>query len=283
MKRIIYCLVIISMFCVSCTNEWDKFIPKSTFDAPFPKPNKDLTKILGKKLYIKRGKDTTKFNITATDKLNLITDKNGDTIFCGTVSKFRGLYYFSQQLNDTAYLIYAVKKVGDLLYGLNAPWFEGIQIDKRIEKGEYKELVKYISIDGKVIRIHPEKHSMKKMYAEVMDSIPPDTILAVPGNMSTPAVMDTTNITQQIDPDDFEMFSKVYPNPAKDEVNIDLQEKQEVKYMISDMTGKTIVYGDLHDTTNKIDVSKLPAGIYIITLVKTGSNEEESVKIIKQD
>jgi Secretion system C-terminal sorting domain len=281
-KQILYVCLLACFAFASCSNNWSNVIPKSTFDASFPKVNKDLTQILGNEIYIKRGKDTTRFNISDDGKHNLITDKNGDTIFCGTVSKFRGLYYFSQQLNDTSYLIYAVKLKGNYLYGLNAPWYEGILIDHSIEKGEYKDMVKRISADGKVIRLHPDKKEMKKLYAMIMDSLPPDTLLSVPVKMSDRVKIDTVSITQEIDPDDFEMFSKVYPNPATDELNIELQQKENVKYTLSDITGKAVANGELNDSVNKVNVNALQNGIYVLTLVKADGKGEESVKIIKK-
>ncbi|MGP8214104.1 MAG: T9SS type A sorting domain-containing protein [Bacteroidia bacterium] len=264
----------------SCSN-WSNIIPKSSFDAPFPKKNKDLTQVLGNKLYIKRGKDTTRLSIAVNGIRNIITDKNGDTIFYGSVSKFRGLYYFSQQLNDTSYLIYAVKLKGNYLYGLNAPWYEGKLIDRSIARGEYKGLIKSISADSSIIRLHPDKKEMRKLYAMIMDSLPPDTLLAVPANMNVPAKIDTNEITQQVDPEDYEMFSKVYPNPATNEVNIELQQRTDVKYMLSDITGKTLTNGELHDSVNKVDISALQNGIYVLTLAKADGKGEESVKIIK--
>jgi hypothetical protein len=271
-----------SIFFASCGGDWSNVIPKSSFDAPFPKTNKDLTQVLGNKLYIKRGKDTTVFKIVYNGKQNLITDKNGDTIFCGAVSKFRGLYYFSQQLTDTSFLIYAVKVKGELLYGLNAPWYEGILIDHRIQKGEYRDLVKRISVDGKVIRLHPEKIEMKKLYAIIMDSIPPDTMLGGPLKVITLTKLDTASIITQIDPEEFDMLSKVYPNPVTSELNVDLQQKADVKYMVSDILGKPITNGEFHDTTNKLDISNLPNGVYVLTLTPSNGKGEESVRLIKQ-
>jgi len=284
MKRIFLVLISTLLFCASCTNNWSNVIPKSSFDGAFPKVNKDLTKVLGNKLYIKRGKDTTVFTVSDNGKLNLITDKNGDTIFCGTVSKFRGLYYFSQALTDTTFLIYAVKIKGQYLYGLNAPWYEGILIDHRILKGLYKELVKSISSDNKVIRLHPVKSEMRKMYADIMDSIPPDTMLAGPvkGNADKDMKVDTTGIATQIDPEEFDMLSKIYPVPATTEMTIELQQKADVKYMISDILGKSIANGELHDTSTKVDVSSLPNGVYVLTLLKADGKGEESVRFVKQ-
>jgi len=281
MKRVFICLLVITVFS-SCNNNWSNLIPKSAFDAPFPKENKDATQLLGDKLYIKRGKDTTILTITNIGNKNLIVDKNGDTIFCGTVSRFRGLYYFSQQLNDTSYLIYTVRKSGNYLYGLNAPWYEGVLIDHSIKRGEYKGLVKRISADGNTIRLHPDKKEMKKLYAMVMDSLPPDTLLMAPEKNNLVVKTDTASITKEIDTDDFEMFSKVYPNPVTDELNVQLQQKMTVGYTLSDITGKAITNGELHDSVNQVNIGALKSGVYILTLVKANGKGEESVKVIKR-
>lgn len=225
-------LLVAAIALLSSCNNWTNIIPKSAFDAPFPKANKDLTNILGTKLYLKRGKDTTILTIHNTGKYNLITDKNGDTIFCGKVSQYKGLYYFSQSLTDTTYLIYAVKVENNLLYGLNAPWYEGIIIDHHIKKGEYKDLVKKISPDGMVIRLHAIKPEMHKLYTMIMDSLPPDTILRVPQNITAVLTKaDTVSAVTEVDPEEYEMFSKVYPNPATDSVTIEMQEKEKVRYI----------------------------------------------------
>jgi hypothetical protein len=275
-------LLAVSILFTSCNN-WSSVIPKSSFDTAFPKENKDLTDLLGSKLYLKRGNDTTIFSITYNGKQNLIVDKNGDTIFCGKVSKFRGLYYFSQALTDTTYLIYAVKKKENLLYGLNAPWYEGILIDHHVLKGEYKDIVKSISTDGKVIRLHVVKSEMRKLYTMIMDSLPPDTILMAPVKMNMPpAKVDTNLIAAQIDPEDYEMFSRIFPNPATTEVTVELQQKANVKYTISDILGKAITNGELHDSVSTININGLNKGIYVLTLVKADGKGEESVKIIKE-
>lgn len=267
---------------ISCTNKWASMMPKSSFDAPFPKSGKDLSELLGNKLYIKRGKDTTVFSVINKGDKNLIIDKNSDTIFFGTVSRYKGLLYFSQQLNDTAYLIYAVRRSGNYLYGLNAPWYEGILIDHSINRGEYKEMLKKMGKDGSFIRLHPDKNDMRKLYTMIMDSLPPDTLITMPQKPGEVAKVDTASIIKEVDTEDFEMFSKVYPNPVTDELNIELQKKQDVGYTISDITGKAISNGQLHDTLNRVEVKALNPGIYVLTLAKANGKGEESVRVIKK-
>lgn len=253
-------------------------LPKTTFDSPFPKCNKNLTNILGEHLSLKQGIDTLSMTITAFKNYNIITnDKNGDTLFKGTVSKFRGLYYFNQQLNDTSFWIYAVKLTDNLLYGLNTAWEQTLFIDRSIENGKHHKLVKYIK--GDKIRLHPDKKELKLLFTSIIDSISPDTIIQF--QKTTPPLTDTTNTIIQIDPEEFELFSKVYPNPTTGFVNIELQQKNKIIYQLSDIHGKTILQGQFSDFINKINLSKQTAGIYYLTIVNPTNDQKETTKIIK--
>jgi len=263
---------------LTACDDIEKIFPKTTFDSPFPKRNRDLTNILGDNLTIKSGTDTLELKISAFKNYNLITDsKTGDTIFKGTVCKFRGLYYFNQQLNDTSYWIYAVKLNDNLIYGLNSAWGQTLLVDRAIENGQYKKLVKYLSADK--IRLHPDKRELKSLFSAIIDSIPPDTILQF--QAVSPILTDTTKVLTQIDPEDFEFFSKVYPNPTTDYVNIELQEKNKITYQLTDINGKTVLQGQFEDRLNKIDLSKQTAGVFYLTLISPTDNQRETTKIIK--
>ena len=262
----------------SCGNSLEKIFPKTTFDSPFPKRNRDLTNILGDNLTIKSGIDTLELKISAFKNYNLIINsKNNDTLFRGTVCKFRGLYYFNQQLNDTSFYIYAVKLTDNLVYGLFTAWQQTMLVERAIENGQHKKIVKYLSEDR--IRLHPDKRELKNLFSAIIDSIPPDTILHF--QEVTSLLADTTKAIAQIDPEDFEFFSKVYPNPTTDFVNIELQQKNKITYQLIDLNGKIALRGQFIDITNKIDLSKQAAGIYYLTLINPTDNQKETTKIIK--
>ncbi len=269
-------LIIILLY--SCGDSLEKIYPKTTFDSPFPKRNLNLTNILGDNLTIKSGTDTLILTISAFKNYNLIIDnKTGDTLFKGTVCKFRGLYYFNQQLNDTSYWIYAVKLNDSLIYGLNSAWGQTLLVDRAIENGQHRKLVKYLSADK--IRLHPDKRELKKLYSSIIDSILPDTILMF--NNLPSALPDTTNKITSIDPDNFEFFSKVYPNPTIDFLNIELQQKIKINYQLTDLSGRAVLQGQFIDLKNKIDLSRQVNGIYFLTLFNSTDNIKETIKIVK--
>jgi len=270
-------LFVLTILLSSCGDSAEKF-PKTTYDSPFPKRNRDLTNILGDNLTIKKGTDTLALTISSFKNYNLITDsKTHDTLFKGTVCKFRGLYYFNQQINDTSFFIYAVKLTDNLVYGLFTSWEQTSFVEKAIENGEHKKIVKYLSADR--IRLHPDKRELKNLYSAIVDSIRPDTILQFKELSPTPT--DSTKTITKIDPEDFEFFSKVYPNPTINFVNVELQEKNKITYHLTDLNGKVVLQGQFTDITNKIDLSKQTAGIYYLTLISPTDNQKETTKIIK--
>ena len=58
---------------------------------------------------------------------------------------------------------------------------------------------------------------------------------------------------------------KVYPDPAKDILNVS-GILEEAAIGIFDISGKSILTGSLNDSFNKINISGLPRGVYILKL-----------------
>jgi hypothetical protein len=253
-----------------------------TFDSQFPKRNKSLANILGDKLTIKSGEDTLIYKITSSKNNNLIINsKTRDTVFFGTVSKFRGLYYFNEQLNDSSYWIYAVKISDNLIYGLNTESAQREYVYQEIKNGNNRKLIKYINSDTSVIRLHPEKRELKKLFSSIISNFLPDTILNYQETYSK--IQDATSTLTVIDPEDFNYISKAYPNPTKDILNLELQQKSKSTFQLTDLSGKIVLQGQLNELINKIDISKHQAGVYALTIVNTAEEQKETIKIIKTE
>lgn len=251
----------------------------STFDSPFPKNNKKLSNILGDELMIKIGGDTLNLKITSTKTDNLIIDsETNDTLFFGSVCKYRDFYYFNEKLNDTSYYISAVKIKGNLIYGLRHRFFQFIAVDDLILSGKNKKLVKYFSKDSTVIRLHVDKKEMRNLFTTIMSTIQPDTILQY--NTSHIEVADKKEAVTDSENDQNDTAFKVYPNPATDFITIELQHKSKSSFQIADLNGRTILRGQLNESVNKIDIANQPAGIYIVTVSNAENNKTEATKIV---
>ncbi len=72
---------------------------------------------------------------------------------------------------------------------------------------------------------------------------------------------------------------QVYPNPAKDFVNLSIADKTLLKteLKVLDLNGKTVLRQKIESDQQVIDISKLPNGMYILSF-----ENRENVKLIKQ-
>lgn len=284
MRCLLFSLVILS----ACGGP-DKDFPEVRFDSSYPARNIDLSNILGNEIVLKSYCDTLKLNIKHDKKFNLITNAiTGDTVFYGTVSKFRGVYYFCRKVNENDYRIHAVKIIGNIVYGLRNEWQEELLIANYIKKGQSGNLVISMNQDTSLIVLHPVKRDLRKLFRCFIDSLAPDTILRskyfaenLPDSSSATNT-DTENLEENYD-----LIYKVYPNPTKGLLTLELQEKQWVDYFITPIgnelnRGATLLRGQLTERTNTIDINELKSGIYILT-VGNPLSVYESVKIIKVD
>jgi hypothetical protein len=258
-------------------------VPVSIFDTPFPKKNINLTYVLGNKLMIKRLLDTlTLIIIPSKDKNTIIDSSIGDTIFTGKVCKYRGLYYFNLEINGGLYWIYSVRIEEHLIYGFDKAWSQALDVDSAIISGKNKNLVTFFSPDTSFIKLHPEKHEMKKLFSSIINKFIPDTIINC-DKVSPEQTIENKGVLNEIDSEEFNYIQKVFPNPTRGIINIELQQKGKSPFKLTDLGGKTVLEGQLNEIRNKIDLTKQYAGIYTLTVYNVSDNQKESVKILKTE
>jgi len=74
----------------------------------------------------------------------------------------------------------------------------------------------------------------------------------------------------------------VFPNPARNLVNINLSGyKGKSEVSMFDVNGRVVLRREMSEANTQLDVSALPAGIYIMR-IKNGTNEVNRTKIIKE-
>lgn len=82
--------------------------------------------------------------------------------------------------------------------------------------------------------------------------------------------------------DSQEMFAKTFPNPAKNEIYVQIFNSASAHEInISTINGKEIIKESTNFALKKIDISSLPEGIYFIT-VKNNKGDNFTTKFIKQ-
>jgi len=290
--KTIFILLIYSLL-ASCSDT-DGFLGiKSSFDSPFPKRNKNLTYALGDEFSIKRGKDTIDFKVTfrKSDRQNFIIEQpNQDTIFAGTVCKYRGLYYLNTQLNDTTYWIYAIEITDQVIIGLQTGWFQMLGWDDEFEfwlsppgqeeLNQRPTIIKYANPEKQIIRLTPDKKEMKKFYSTLIDSLPADTLVNWTVPITNVEIEKEIADIQETSTDQFEIISKLYPNPANDYCNVELYETEKYQFGIFDINGRLVNSGELMGKLNKIDLSDLSSGSYFMRVYPADSEDTETIKLI---
>lgn len=278
--KIVFLIIVTVLF--SCEGGESFFLHRVTFDSSFPKENKSLANILGSELIMKNGIDTNKFEIISTKSYNLIINsKTGDTVFLGKVCKFRGLYYFNRQFNDTTFQIYAVKISDNLIYGFSDPIEQFILVDEAILSGESKSLVRYVNADTTTVKLRCEKKEMRKLFNSIVNKFIPDTIISIDKRNEING--EITSAKEVFDPEESVFISKVYPNPIIDFINVELHEKGNVAYKLIGSNGKIVVESRFNDRLNKINIGNVPSGVYSLILTSFDNKQSEVIKIVKVD
>jgi hypothetical protein len=71
----------------------------------------------------------------------------------------------------------------------------------------------------------------------------------------------------------------VYPNPANTELNLLGLDQDPQTLVLTDLAGKVLVNRSISDHTAKLDVSDLPAGMYLLTLQHEGARASRRITI----
>jgi hypothetical protein len=261
----------------------DSSTPEITFEAAFPKQHQDLTAVLGEEFQIRQGQDTLRYRLATNRQAAVITTAGeGDTLFFGKITHFRGVYYFNQPKKDGTYYLHAVKIRNNLIHGLHSREQQGNMLVEQIRKGAHKNLVTYISPDSSQIRLKANKKELKELFATVLPQITPDTL--VTSHTAGPRARLQTSKPSQPPPQKSPFLVSAFPNPTKDIVNLRLRETHLVNYQLTDLKGKTVAQGQEQGELLHIDLHHLQSGIYALTLTLTDHQrqEQESLRIVKQ-
>ena len=69
----------------------------------------------------------------------------------------------------------------------------------------------------------------------------------------------------------------VFPNPAINTINIESNYTEVIDYLILDITGKLMFRGSLNNTLEKVNISQLQKGLYILKITSDNLNITKSI------
>lgn len=73
---------------------------------------------------------------------------------------------------------------------------------------------------------------------------------------------------------------KLYPNPSNSRITIECAENQNIDLLVYNLFGEMVMHSVLTKSTNEIDISSLPKGVYILKI--TGERGTMQQKLIKE-
>lgn len=277
MRNFILLLIIIGLY--SCDDR--KPLVNTSFDNSFPKRAKNLTYDLGDAFALKRANDTLQFNVyyNRKSKENSIVNKGTkDTIFSGKVNRYRGLYIFNQQINDSAYWIYAVKIEDKTIRGLETEWLQMMHLSDEIEKilKEKPDAKKYLSamiasvnMDTSNIMLIPDKKILKRFYNSYIDSLDADSIISKDKEFDINTFLSDETAIEEINTENDDNLSlniKIYPNPVVDFVNIETNTLSKKHYKLIDIKGNIKKEGYFSQQNIKLTLDNFQVGTYFILI-----------------
>lgn len=78
-----------------------------------------------------------------------------------------------------------------------------------------------------------------------------------------------------------ETLFALYPNPVSTEINISFpKDADQAEFKLYNVLGKMVIKANINPLKNRVDVSELPSGMYIVSI--TSNNKTTSFKIIKE-
>lgn len=287
MLKIIPFLLLFSLFMTSCDEA-----EKITYIDKFPKRKKDLRWKLGNSFMVKNGKDTSNYSIKYDDasKTNYIISESNDTIFKGSISKYRGLYYFDYQLNDTSFWIYTVEINTGIfdevktIRGMGEMYSQMLMLKEEIEKGNFSSLIQYKDTNENNYRLEPDKKIMHEFYTAAIDSFKYDTLILKEDIISEKIENDLNILIDEsisVDFEDYLIYSNVFPNPFAESFTIKLNESSNYKYELFDKSGKLMQSAVFKGYTKKVNAGNLSSGLYILKITDLNTNNSEDLKLIK--
>lgn len=277
----------------------------TSFTGPFPKRAINFTNVAGDSIefeqvrYLESKATLSDKNILCFDSImdtmvckiffddktrfNLILDQHGDTIFHGLISRFRGLFFCSTKINDTSWHIGAFKMKHGYFEGLiniqDQSWFVHHYIDNHRDN----KMIVLADTFTPSYRLKPDKKEILPIFKSYLTNEIKYRIIDRNSNpemlqlLEKPSKADLLKGFQIVEDS---LIADFYPNPAIDFVHIEFFAPGEYLAHFIHICGKRLKKVTLHNISEKISISDLTPGLYIVKIYSETSNCFETKKLI---
>lgn len=272
----------------SCEEESNSIYVKpilTSFTEPFPKKGYDITRVLGNELSLQTNNSTKHYLLDyySADRSTVIRTVDGDTLYNGPISRYRGLYFLTETSPDSTFWISCFEVNDDNVIGflqrekllrLIDDSFS-FYFEKPSEKPSY--LTK-CSEDG--ITFITEEKILKNLFNAFINKLETETILAVDEETTVDDSDTITYIDQTVGTLNF--IEEYLPNPV--DKNLTLKFLKSGKYHIDIRTaeGDKLEDFEFKGDITEIDFTNKSAGVYLISVTKRLRKSIDTIKVVKK-
>lgn len=265
------------LFAVAACSEAGKLpSPHTYFNKAFPKKGIDLTRALGSHIEIQDAGTAYEYHLEYynADRITLITNAEGDTVYNDVVSKYRGLYFFQQTKATDRYWIGVMYAKDSLITGFlaieNQIWQvqDSLEHFKNMERNDWPEYL--LQLDSSAILVNTDKRATYKLFNALLESSTP----LVFRTLDETQIQENKEETQEQDaPDDAienKLVARFGPLPANEHLKIFLKNKDPNalhSFLIHNLAGKEVYSEQVKGADHTVTTAQIPVGTYVFTVV----------------
>jgi len=154
------------------------------------------------------------------------------------------------------------------------------KVDKILDNGQYKNIIK--NQDDDEYQLFPNKKALKKLYNQILDSLPSYQIIDWYSKNELEK-LDTQAVNNERKEDILtcnKIIKIIYPNPAKDHINIEFNEGNQYEILVYNNLAQIVRREIMYGSSKKIDLNNLDNGTYYIKAYIKNMTVFETKKII---
>lgn len=260
--------------------------PESAFTQTISKRNVNLVRKLGPSFSLIEGRNTVTYKLefdNETDFNTILTEK-GDTVFSGTVNRFKGLYLLNNKLSSGNYLIHALKVTDSTMTGLNSEMDQAYLIDQQIKKGKLSEA---ILDSAETVLINPDNKTADILFYTILRKIDiykradykPSSKKASNSKTETAKEAETTDISPVTPKEELKYIETIFPLQVRRKITVRLKRDMfPCTYQIISTEGEIMLKGKMERKRKTIDCQSIKSGTYYLTILEN----EETIVFVKK-
>lgn len=249
--------------------------PKNEFIQMIGGNEVNLKRKLGSEFSLIEGRSTKTYFISYKKEQNTNTIiLDGDTVFSGKITKFKGLYLLHKALPSGNWQIHAINITDSTITGLGSELEQSYLIDKKIEEGKLSSAI----VDSSdIVTLKPDNKVADILFYTILRKI--DTRkragYQAPASDKHKTNTESDDEKEAISGNDFLYIDQFYPVKVRKKLTIKLKRNMPAcNYQIENDEGDIVMEGKLSRRREVIDCLNLRPGKYSFIIEE---NEESFI------